>query len=264
MRSALYTGYLQHRRHAPRQHEFRSGLNMLYLDLSELDTVFRGRWLWSAQRPAPVRFDRRDHLGPAHESLDESVRNLVERETGCRPQGSVCLLTHPRYFGYGFNPVSFFYCFDANERLDTIVAEVNNTPWGERHPYVLPRSVGRQTSAGISFEFDKQLHVSPFHPMEHRYHWRFSMPGESLRVHMANHDSAGDKRSVFDANLSLTRHPLDGPSMALALARHPVMTLEVIFGIHWQALRLFLKGVPFHTHPAKRPAALHVISESDS
>src|SRR5262245_2484107 len=131
MQSAIYHEWLRHRRFAPRAHAFRYRLFMLYLDLAELDVVFRGRWLCSTRRPAPARFDRADHLGDAALPLDVAVRDLVENRTGRRPRGAIRLLTHLRYFGHGFNPVSYYYCFDADGGdVETVVAEVNNTPWG--------------------------------------------------------------------------------------------------------------------------------------
>ena len=138
MHSAIYHGWLRHRRTAPRKHAFRYLLFMIYLDLGALDRGFRGRWLWSARRTALARFDRADRLGDPALPLERSVRDLVESRSGRRPAGPIRLLTHLRYFGYCFNPVSFYYCFDvAGERIEHMVAEVNNTPWGEQHWYVL-------------------------------------------------------------------------------------------------------------------------------
>src|SRR5262245_25553724 len=234
MHSAIYRGSLRHRRFAPRAHEFRYSLFMVYLDLAELDTVFRGRWLWSAV----ARFCREDHLGDPEVPLDQAVRDLVQAETGRRPEGRIRLLTHLRYFGYCFNPVSFYYCYDrADRQVETIVAEVNNTPWGEQHCYVLS---GRP----LSFRTRKAMHVSPFMPMDLAYDWRFSEPGDRLFVRMA---VERDGATVLDAHLGLRRAPISNA----VLLRFPLMTLEVIAAIHWQALKLWLKRVPVHAHPAK-------------
>jgi DUF1365 family protein len=252
MNSAIYHGWLDHRRLAPRPHAFRYRLFMLYLDLAELDEVFHGRWLWSADGPAPARFDRRDHLGDPAQPLDDAVRDLVAQRTGRRPAGPVRLLTHLRYFGYGFNPVSFYYCFDAEGReLEAVVAEVNNTPWGERHCYVL-RQQSVPDAPWLQARSDKALHVSPFHPMDLVYDWRLSTPGPSLAVHMAlrRQGAAADAAPVFGATLALQRRAIGGPALAAALLRFPLMTAQVITAIHWQALRLWLKRVPVHDHPA--------------
>lgn len=158
MHSCLYDGWVRHRRFAPRAHAFRYRLFMAYLDLTELDRVFRGRWFWSTRRPALAWFRRADYLGDPSVPLDQAVRDCVERNTGVRPRGPIRLLTHLRYFGYVFNPVSFYYCFDtADTRVETIVAEITNTPWGERHAYVLSAR-GEQP---LRFRFGKAFHVSP-------------------------------------------------------------------------------------------------------
>jgi len=236
MKSCLYTGSVQHRRYSPRPHAFRYPLFMACLDLAELDHVFAQRWLWSTRRPAIARFRREDHFGDARVPLDQSVRDLVQVRTGCRPAGPIRLLTHLRCFGYVFNPVSFFYCFDgADHRVEAVVAEVNNTPWGERHCYVLD---------GLEGESGKAMHVSPFMPMDLRYEWRFTMPGDHLGVHM---HLKREGHTVFDATLALKREPISNG----VLLRFPLMTAKVIAAIHWEALRLWLKRIPFHTHPAK-------------
>jgi uncharacterized protein len=258
MQSCLYFGRVRHRRHGgatdPVSNAFEYRMFMVYLDLAELDTVFRGRWLWSTRRPALAWLRRGDHLGDPAESLDESVRALVEARTGRRPSGPIRLLAHLRYFGHCFNPVSFYYCFDeTGERLETIVAEVNNTPWGERHCYVLPRAEARLRGPNQEFELDKEFHVSPFLPMETRYHWRFSEPGEHLVVHLGNEQQG---RRAFDATLNLQRREISGPALAAALLRFPLMTVRVVALIYWQALKLKLKGAIFYTHPAKRETGL--------
>ncbi|MGM9486871.1 DUF1365 domain-containing protein [Ideonella sp. YS5] len=257
MQSAIYSGWLEHRRFAPRPHAFRYRLFMVCLDLAELDRVFAGRWLWSTTRRAPARFDRRDHFGDPALSLDESVRRLVQEQTGTRPTGPIRLLTHLRYWGYVFNPVSFFYCLDAGgERIEAVVAEVNNTPWGERHCYVLPGAA--QAGGAVRAHTDKAMHVSPFHPMELRYAWHLGHPGEALDVAMALRRTTGEDAAapLFSATLRLHRVPISAASLAGALLRFPWMTLQVIAAIHWQALRLWLKRTPVHDHPAPRAAGV--------
>eukprot|EP00913_Durusdinium_trenchii_P008880 g8346.t1 len=233
MHSCLYEGRVAHRRFEPVEHAFDYSLFLLYLDLSELDNVFRRRWFWSTRRPALARFRRDDHLGDPEVPLDVAVRDLVESETGDRPQGPVRLLTHLRYFGYIMNPVSFYYCFDAADgEVKAVVAEVTNTPWNERHCYVLPTPIDRP------FATTKEFHVSPFMGMEMEYHWRLSAPGEQLSVQMENHE---ENRRLFSAALSMRRRPLTASHLARVLLRHPLMTFKVAAGIYWQALRLKLK-----------------------
>jgi DUF1365 family protein len=226
----------------------------MYLDLDELPTLFQKRWLWSVSRPALARFHRDDHIGDPAESLSESVRKLVEAETGKRPEGPIRLLTNLAYFGYCFNPVSFYYCFSEDgETVETIVAEVNNTPWGERHCYVLPQSMNAGRGGHGRYFPEKVMHVSPFMEMDVQYDWRFAPPGDSLTVHMEN---ARGGQKVFDATLVLEREDIRAGTLARALTGYPLMTLKVVAAIYWQALRLWLKKVPVHDHPAKKSGVL--------
>ncbi|MGQ0510179.1 MAG: DUF1365 domain-containing protein [Betaproteobacteria bacterium] len=242
MHSALYTGSLRHRRFAPGPREFRYRLFMAWLDLAELDEVFRGRWLWSVRRPALAWFRRGDYLGNPAVPLDQAVRDLVAAETGRRPAGPIRLLTHLRMFGHCFNPVSFYYCYDAaGAKVETIVAEITNTPWNERHAYVLPARGGE-----LRFRFGKAFHVSPFLPMALQYDWRFGAPGARLAVHMRNLDGGA---KVFDATLDLERREISAGSLAAALSRFPLMPLQVVAAIYWQAFRLWTRRTPFHAHP---------------
>ena len=239
---------------APVRHEFSYRMFMLYLDLSELPQLFDRRWLWSASGPALARYRREDHFGDPAVPLATSVRDLVARETGRRPAGPIRLLTHLRYCGHVFNPVSFYYCFDEEDsEVETIVAEVNNTPWGERHCYVLPQSMNAGKHGHGRYFPEKSMHVSPFMQMDVDYDWRFNAPGRELTVHMEN---ARQGRKIFDATLVLERREVNGPALAHALAAYPLMTLKVVAAIYWQALKLWLKGTPLHDHPDKgRPAA---------
>lgn len=250
MHSALYKGWISHRRVTPTQNRFRYRLYMAWLDLAELPGLFDGYWLWSARRPALAWFRRRDYLAPHDRPLAEVARDLVEAHLGRRPAGAVRLLTHLRYFGFCFNPVSFYYCYDAAGALDAIIAEVTNTPWGERHEYVLDVGAARRSAAGTgahAFSFPKAFHVSPFLPMDMHYEWRLDEPGEHLNVHIRNER---DGRHVFDATLALARQPISSASLAHALVSYPFMTAKVVVMIHWQALKLLAKRTPFYPHPA--------------
>jgi DUF1365 family protein len=249
MNSALYIGRLRHRRFAPRAHQFSYRLFMVYVDLAELDEVFRGRWLWSARRPALAWLRRADYLGDPALSLDEAVRRRVAESTGVRPTGPIRMLTHLRYFGVGFNPVTFYYCFDAaGARVESIVAEITNTPWNERHAYVLSDPPAQTPPRVLRYRFAKQFHVSPFMPMQMDYDWRFGRPGRRLAVNMQSYQHA---HRVFDATLDLSRCEIGAASLARVLLVFPFMTVAVLAGIYVQALRLWLRRVGFHAHPSR-------------
>jgi uncharacterized protein len=249
LQSAVYSGWVRHRRYQPRHHEFRYRLFMMYLDLAELPGLFDPFWCWSARRPALARFQRSDYHGDATVALADAVRTTVAQHTGRQPTGPIRLLTHLRYFGRIFNPVSFYYCFDAaGERVESILAEITNTPWNERHAYVLPVVSGKRTGTVTRFEFDKRFHVSPFWPMDMRYDWRLSDPQAQLNIHMENWRA---EQRAFDATMRLERQPLTRGSLRRTLLNHPLMTTKVVSAIYWQALRLWLKRTPFFTHPEK-------------
>jgi uncharacterized protein len=247
MQSALYSGSLRHHRHVPAEHLFSHRLFMLYLDLDELDEVFSGRWLWSTGRPAVAWLRREDHFGDPRRPLADCVRDLVEARLGTRPAGPVRLLTHLRYFGHCFNPVSFLYCLNGSgTRIEAMVLEVTNTPWKERHCYVLGNP---EPAAGVGrFSFGKDFHVSPFLPMDMDYRWSFAPPGARLGVSM---QARRGERTVFTAGLSLQRREITGATLAATLLRQPLVTMKVVTLIHYQALRLWLKRVPVYTHPGK-------------
>jgi DUF1365 family protein len=248
MESAIYEGIVRHRRLAPHPHAFSYKMAQLYLDLDEVDHVFDRRWLWSSTRRNVAQFRRSDYLGPTDIPLAEAVRQKIDKATGKRPNGPIRVLTHLRYFGVAFNPVTFYYCFAADGvDLECIVAEITNTPWKERHAYVLPMDTAESHGRALQWSFPKTFHVSPFMPMEREYDWRFTAPSNDLHVHM---DVKREGEREFDASLILQRRPLNSATLARVLWRYPLMTTQVIGAIHWQALRLWLKRNPVHDHPA--------------
>jgi DUF1365 family protein len=243
MGSAIYEGTLHHRRLAAPGDEFAHPIWMLLLDLDEAEEALEAHPLWSARRPAPVRWRRADHLGPADRPLDEAARDLVEDRTGQRPAGPVRLLTMPRMLGVGFNPVSFFYLYGRSGELEAAIAEVTSTPWGERHLYVQRAEGGR-----VAGRMAKRMHVSPFMAMQQTYEWSMDAPGRTLGVRIASLEGG---RPVFEASLSLARRELDREAMGRLALRRPPQPPLVLARIYAHALRLRLRGAAYHRRPAE-------------
>jgi hypothetical protein len=238
--SCIYEGTIRHRRAAPAK-EFSHPIALCFIDLEELPTLLGGRLL--ARGPGVLRFRRHDFLGDPAGSLDVAVRDRVDELTGNRPAGPIRLLTQLRSFGLCFNPVSFYYCLDpAGERVDSVLAEVTNTPWGERHAYALTNS-GERVIRG---SFTKELHVSPFMGMDHVYEARATEPADTLSVHIA---SLRGGETAFDATLALQRRELTRSAVARLGVRYPFATARTLALIYGHAIGLKLTGARVHPHP---------------
>ncbi|NTW58013.1 MAG: DUF1365 domain-containing protein [Nitrospirae bacterium] len=246
MHSCIYEGEVRHARYRPKENRFRTSVFFLYLDLAELDTVFNGRWLWSTKGFDLAYLRRKDHFGDPSLTIDEAVRALVQQKTGKRPAGPVRMMTHLRYLGHNFNPATFYYCYDAaGSRVETIVVEVHNTPWGEVHCYVVDERDNMGSREQKRFRLKKDFTVSPFMPMDLEYEWNLTEPGGTVSVHMADFDKEG---KIFEAKLAVERREITGASLARMLLKYPMVTVKVIAGIYWQAFRLWRKGVTFYGH----------------
>jgi DUF1365 family protein len=247
MESALYAGKLRHRRFSPRRHSFSYPVFMAFLDIDRLPELMRvspfagyNRWNWTG-------YYERDHFGDAKKPLRARLAEDAAKNGVALVDGPIFLLTHLRYFGYVFNPVSFYYCYDNSGNLSQIMAEVNNT-FAESHNYWLTPANERESAAAKRYATAKQMHVSPFMGMELDYDWIFTAPAEQLVAHM---NTVADGNAFFDATLQLDHRPWTRRELHRALISYPFMTLRVIGGIHWEALKLWLKGVPVFTHPTK-------------
>ena len=216
---------------------------MMYLDLAELETVLKLSPWWSDKPWRPARFERGDFLGDPNISLDEAVRQRILQETGEAHTGPIRMLANLRYFGFNMNPITCYYCFDTSENLKSIVTEVTNTPWKERQSYVLKCDPDKRIQR---INFHKEMHVSPFNPMDMAYRWSSNNPAKILSLNLETEHQG--KRHV-DATMALKRREIDARSLAGILVEHPWMTAKVLTSIYWQALKLGLKKTPFHSHP---------------
>lgn len=249
MKSFIYSGTLHHKRTKPKTHDFSYQVALFYLDLDEVDQIFNVPFFLSSKGPRLAGFDRKDYL-KGQGSLKKAVADLIHVKTGQNFSGSVRMLSQIRYLGICFNPVTFYYCFDAEEKLKFIISDITNTPWNERHAYV--HEVKTELNEN-QFEFKKDFHVSPFLPMDLHYSWKFKTPHpeqalDRLIVHMEDWDLKLNEK-VFEAHLVVQAKPLTRAQVVKTILEFPFLTLKTIFAIYYQALLLKLKGAHFYSHP---------------
>ncbi len=245
MKSSIYVGSIRHRRFAPARHEFTYPLFMAFLDIDRLPELmsisrFAGynHWNWAS-------YHEHDHFGDPRKTLRERMfEDALERGVSL-PDGPIFLLTHLRYLGYNFNPVSFYYCYDRAEQLQVIMAEVSNT-FGETQNYWLNSTHSQPAGNNLKFRFPKTFHVSPFMQLAQEYEWTFTPPAGRLVSQCISHESGA---AMFDSTLKLERREWSKAELHRTLTKYPWMTIKVIAGIHWEAMKLFLKRVPIVSHP---------------
>ena len=213
---------------------------MVYLDLDEIPEFFSRSPFWSFERFNWASFYRRDYFNPDVSDLKQAIADEIKHQTGETFSGEIRMLGHVRYFGLCFNPATFYFCFNQGQ-LEYVVTEVTNTPWNEKHCYVLKANelTGSTTTA-------KKFHVSPFLDMNMQYQWRINIPSETAVISITNFK---DHTPVFNAKLKLERLEVTRRNLDTTLIRFPAVTLKMVTGIYWHALRLWLKGAKFYSHP---------------
>jgi DUF1365 family protein len=248
MHSRLYTGVVTHKRLEPFVHKFRYGVFMSYLDLEEVDSILPDSWIYSSSHRALVEFRRTDYHGDPARPLAASIRDLVFERSGVMPGGPIRMLTNLRIIGHVFNPVTFYYCFDeSGTSVEHIVTEITNTPWNERHAYILSPKMNLSKKADwFKYIIDKEFHVSPFMDLDYLYDMQFNLPGQDLFVSIANQRQEDKK---FIATLRLSQKAFTKRNLLKQLLKFPFVTIKVVWGIYWQALILKIKGDTFYPHP---------------
>lgn len=248
---AIYVGEVWHRRELPVVHAFRYPFWWLWLNLDDIDGLLgRSRWWGRRLRPGVIRetdyLDDAEGLLPEAGSLSGRVRSKAF-ELGLDWRcGTVCMLTQPRLFGWLFNPVTLYWHFpDGSGVADSVIAEVRNTPWHEKHWY--PLALGAD-SGEKRVEHDKAFHVSPFMSMDMRYRWVLSQNDRDLSVTISN---LNDQDRVFAAGVRMLRQPADARGLAAVLWRYPAQSIKTSTAIYLHAWRLWRKGLSFHRHPGK-------------
>ena len=240
--AALYRGTVRHRRTRPDEREFTPALWLAYVDVDALPGSLDALPLWSARRRAPVYFRRRDFFDGGAQPLGPVVRDLVEARLDHRPSGPIFLLAQLRTFGFLFNPLAVYYCFArGGELLDAVVLEVTNTPWGERTWYVFDARAG-----ATSGSTRKEMHVSPFLPMDAGYRVSWTTPAADLKLAINVERAA---QSIFRTDLALTRVQLDRRRALGLVFRHPLLPLRGFLSIYREAHRLLVARVPVQRHP---------------
>jgi len=249
----LYHGVVAHRRLRPVGHRFAYRVFAMLFDIDRIGEVAKGARWFSRNRFNLFSFHDRDHAFEKGALVSGSVRALL-RAHGFRGDGRIELLCYPRLLGYVFNPLSVFYCRDAGGRLEAVLYEVRNT-FGGRHSYLMPVEDGARI---IRQRAAKAFHVSPFMDMDQTYDFRLAPPGDTLSVHIHQTDSQGP---IFSASFAGRAEDATDSALLKAFFRYPLMTLKVIVAIHFEAARLFMKGlrlkgrVPDPAHAVSAAAA---------
>lgn len=243
MNSAIFKGKVKHNRFLPREHKFSYNLYLNWIDLDEVEKVFNiPLLLWSGKFPAIIKFNRQKYMSPKEQDLKIVVLDKIEKALGFRPSGKVCLLTTIQYFGFCYNPVSFYFAHDENDEVVAVASEINNTPWDERFTYC------HDLRKNGLHNFQKEFHISPFMPMEMSYSWYFLVKDEKIFIDMQNIENG---EIIFNANLNLVKQDFSVGAMLKAAIIYPLMPLKITFGIYYHAFCLWWKKTPFYSHPEK-------------
>jgi len=241
---SIYKGTITHTRYSPQKHKFRYSTSMLFIDLENINKAFDKNIFWSYNKRNLATFNESDYYVKDNKKILTSIKLLIKNKISVNLKGKIYLLTNAKYFGYCFNPVSFYYCFNESGKLIVIISHITNTPWNEKHAYL--HDCRNIKGGSKTFSFNKGFHVSPFMPMNIKYNWSFTEPKDFLYVSMNNYQNS---KINFNATLRLTKKAWTPWALNKILLSIPPYSIKTILAIYWNAFLLFIKKTPFYPHP---------------
>lgn len=258
LNNALVKGWVRHRRYKPKKHQFEYNMTWTLLDLDKVEEQFKESEFWSIERANIISYRQADfhqsdndknYRRTPPEVTKQNITHSIKKEKGKDFNGRIFMMAHLRNYGYNFNSVCFYYCYDQSDNLQFIVSEITNTPWGERHSYIFDCEADNSSNRRSlkQFKFNKEFHVSPFITMDMHYRWTFMVAPDSLRVHMVIYSAEGEK--YFDTTFTAKLLPLNKKAMRDYAFKHALQPQKMSFLIYWQALKLWLKRFKVYDHP---------------
>ncbi len=245
MQNQYCTGHVVHHRQHPKKHRFKYHMSWCLFNLSQLDqTIKNNRW-FSLNAFNLISIKNKDYINDEQVSIKDKIHDYLVSQTQHPFDGQVYLFTHPRFLGCGFNSVNFYLCYE-NKQLSYIVSEINNTPWGQKHLYFHDLKCDSQHAHDATFRFSKSFHISPFAEMDIDYAWNFKITDQQFDVSMQL-DQKG--KTIMNVVLKTQLQPMTDKNQLKWMITRPFQGIKMLSGIYWQALKIWLKGIPFFSHP---------------